>query len=121
MNTQEFKTIDGNEAVARVPYALNEVIAIYGNVYVVGVSMGAKDEHTLKAFLEAEAYDVLDRRSTGPRTAKRVVLNHSSSHCWIDFHQRPKNRHSLAHHPSYAPWQWGRFESRTNRIRCWAS
>jgi len=29
----------------------------YGNVYVAAVAMGAKDEHTLKAFLEAEAYD----------------------------------------------------------------
>src|SRR5439155_12238532 len=29
----------------------------YGNVYVGSVAMGAKDEHTLKAFLEAEAYD----------------------------------------------------------------
>src|ERR1041385_8024919 len=29
MNTPVFKTIDGNEAVARVAYALNEVIAIY--------------------------------------------------------------------------------------------
>jgi pyruvate-ferredoxin/flavodoxin oxidoreductase len=29
----------------------------YGNVYVAGVAMGAKDEHTLKAFLEAEAYE----------------------------------------------------------------
>src|SRR5580765_1090977 len=29
MNMQKFKTIDGNEAVARVAYALNEVIAIY--------------------------------------------------------------------------------------------
>jgi pyruvate-ferredoxin/flavodoxin oxidoreductase len=29
----------------------------YGNVYVARVAMGAKDEHTLKAFLEAEAYD----------------------------------------------------------------
>ena len=28
----------------------------YGNVYVARVAMGAKDEHTLKAFLEAEAY-----------------------------------------------------------------
>ena len=26
---QEFATLDGNEAVARVAYALNEVIAIY--------------------------------------------------------------------------------------------
>ena len=29
----------------------------YGSVYVASVAMGAKDEHTLKAFLEAEAYD----------------------------------------------------------------
>ena len=29
----------------------------YGNVYVASVALGAKDEHTLKAFLEAEAYD----------------------------------------------------------------
>jgi pyruvate-ferredoxin/flavodoxin oxidoreductase len=29
----------------------------YGNVYVARVAMGAKDEQTLKAFLEAEAYD----------------------------------------------------------------
>jgi len=29
----------------------------YGSVYVASVAMGAKDEHTLKAFLEAEPYD----------------------------------------------------------------
>src|SRR3974390_2251546 len=29
----------------------------YGNIYVASVAMGAKDEHTLKAFLEAEGYD----------------------------------------------------------------
>ncbi len=29
----------------------------YGNVYVANVAMGAKDEHTLKVFLEAEAHD----------------------------------------------------------------
>ncbi|HEY9853610.1 MAG TPA: pyruvate:ferredoxin (flavodoxin) oxidoreductase [Leptolyngbyaceae cyanobacterium] len=29
----------------------------YGNVYVATVAMGARDEHTLKAFLEAEAYN----------------------------------------------------------------
>ena len=29
----------------------------YGNVYVAAVAMGAKDEHTLKAFLEADAYE----------------------------------------------------------------
>ncbi len=29
----------------------------YGTVYVASVAMGARDEHTLKAFIEAEAYD----------------------------------------------------------------
>lgn len=29
----------------------------YGNVYVTSVAMGARDEHTLRAFLEAEAYE----------------------------------------------------------------
>ncbi len=29
----------------------------YGNIYVARVALGAKDEHTLRAFLEAEAYD----------------------------------------------------------------
>ncbi|MBV8353566.1 MAG: pyruvate:ferredoxin (flavodoxin) oxidoreductase [Verrucomicrobia bacterium] len=29
----------------------------YGNIYVASVAMGAKDEHTLKSFLEAEAYN----------------------------------------------------------------
>ncbi len=31
--------------------------ANYGNVYVARVAMGAKDEHTLKAFIEAESFD----------------------------------------------------------------
>jgi pyruvate-ferredoxin/flavodoxin oxidoreductase len=29
----------------------------YGNIYVASVAMGARDEHTLRAFLEAEAYE----------------------------------------------------------------
>jgi pyruvate-ferredoxin/flavodoxin oxidoreductase len=36
---------------------LGLIAMTYGNVYVARVAMGAKDEHTLKAFLEAEAYD----------------------------------------------------------------
>lgn len=35
---------------------LGLIAMTYGNVYVARVAMGAKDEHTLKAFLEAEAY-----------------------------------------------------------------
>jgi pyruvate-ferredoxin/flavodoxin oxidoreductase len=36
---------------------LGAIAMTYGNVYVASVAMGARDEHTLKAFLEAEAYD----------------------------------------------------------------
>lgn len=36
---------------------LGLIAMTYGHVYVAKVAMGAKDEHTLKAFLEAEAYD----------------------------------------------------------------
>ena len=36
---------------------LGLIAMTYGNIYVACVAMGAKDEHTLKAFLEAEAYD----------------------------------------------------------------
>lgn len=36
---------------------LGLIAMTYGNVYVASVALGAKDEHTLKAFLEAEAYD----------------------------------------------------------------
>jgi pyruvate-ferredoxin/flavodoxin oxidoreductase len=36
---------------------LGLIAMTYGNIYVASVAMGAKDEHTLKIFLEAEAYD----------------------------------------------------------------
>ncbi|MDH6060958.1 pyruvate:ferredoxin (flavodoxin) oxidoreductase [Chrysosporum bergii ANA360D] len=36
---------------------LGLIAMTYGNVYVASVAMGAKDEQTLKAFVEAEAYD----------------------------------------------------------------
>lgn len=35
---------------------LGLIAMTYGNIYVASVAMGAKDEHTLRAFLEAEAY-----------------------------------------------------------------
>lgn len=35
---------------------LGAIAMSYGDVYVASVAMGARDEHTLKAFLEAEAY-----------------------------------------------------------------
>jgi pyruvate-ferredoxin/flavodoxin oxidoreductase len=36
---------------------LGLIAMTYGNIYVASVAVGAKDEHTLRAFLEAEAYD----------------------------------------------------------------
>lgn len=36
---------------------LGKMAMTYGNVYVAKVAMGANDQHTLRAFLEAEAYD----------------------------------------------------------------
>jgi pyruvate-ferredoxin/flavodoxin oxidoreductase len=45
----------GGKAAAKKDLGL--IAMTYRNVYVASVVMGAKDEHTLKAFLEAEAYD----------------------------------------------------------------
>lgn len=36
---------------------LGLIAMTYGHIYVASVAMGARDEHTLRAFLEAEAYD----------------------------------------------------------------
>lgn len=36
---------------------LGAIAMTYGNIYVASVAMGAKDEHTIKAFIEAEAYE----------------------------------------------------------------
>ena len=36
---------------------LGLIAMTYGNVYVASVALGARDEHTLKAFIEAEAHD----------------------------------------------------------------
>lgn len=36
---------------------LGLIAMTYGNVYVASVAMGARDEHTLKVFMEAEAYE----------------------------------------------------------------
>ncbi|MDB9312922.1 pyruvate:ferredoxin (flavodoxin) oxidoreductase [Spirulina sp. CS-785/01] len=36
---------------------LGLIAMTYGNIYVASVAMGARDEHTLRAFLEAEAYE----------------------------------------------------------------
>jgi pyruvate-ferredoxin/flavodoxin oxidoreductase len=49
------KFASGGKPVAKKDLGL--IAMSYGNIYVASVAMGAKDEHTLRAFLEAEAYD----------------------------------------------------------------
>ena len=49
------KFASGGKRVAKKDLGL--LTMSYGNIYVACVAMGAKDEHTLKSFLEAEAYD----------------------------------------------------------------
>jgi pyruvate-ferredoxin/flavodoxin oxidoreductase len=45
----------GGKAAAKKDLGL--IAMTYGNIYVARIAMGAKDTHTLKSFLEAEAYD----------------------------------------------------------------
>ena len=45
----------GGKTVAKKDLGLMTIT--YGNAYVASVAMGARDEHTLKAFLEAESYN----------------------------------------------------------------
>ena len=45
----------GGKAAAKKDLGL--IAMTYGNIYVASVALGARDEHTLKAFIEAEAYD----------------------------------------------------------------
>ena len=49
------KYASGGKAAAKKDLGL--IAMTYGNIYVATVAMGAKDEQTLKAFVEAEAYD----------------------------------------------------------------
>ena len=48
------KFASAGKAVAKKDLGL--IAMTYGNVYVASVAMGARDEHTLRAFIEAEAY-----------------------------------------------------------------
>jgi pyruvate-ferredoxin/flavodoxin oxidoreductase len=66
---------------------LGLIAMTYGNVYVASVAMGAKDEHTLKAFLEAEAYD-------GP--ALIIAYSHCIAH-GINMTTAMQNQKALVH------------------------
>jgi pyruvate-ferredoxin/flavodoxin oxidoreductase len=46
-----------SEGKASAKKDLGMIAMTYGNVYVASVAMGARDEHTLRAFIEAESYD----------------------------------------------------------------
>ncbi|HET7711827.1 MAG TPA: 2-oxoacid:acceptor oxidoreductase family protein, partial [Thermoanaerobaculia bacterium] len=50
---------------------LGLIAMTYGNVYVASVAMGARDEHTLKAFLEAESF---------PGTSLIIAYSHCIAH-----------------------------------------
>jgi len=45
----------GGKAMGKKDLGL--IAMTYGNIYVASVAMGAKDEHTLRAFVEAESYE----------------------------------------------------------------
>jgi pyruvate-ferredoxin/flavodoxin oxidoreductase len=49
------KFASGGKLLAKKDLGL--IAMTYGNIFVASVAMGAKDEQTLKAFIEAEAYD----------------------------------------------------------------
>ena len=49
------KFASGGKAAAKKDLGL--MAMTYGNVYVASIALGARDEQTLKAFLEAEAFD----------------------------------------------------------------
>jgi len=77
----------------------------YGNVYVASVAMGARDEHTLKSFLEAEAYDGVSliiayshciahgiNMTTAMQNQKAAV---QAGH-WLLYRHHPEHEHSLS-------------------------
>src|SRR5579871_625325 len=66
----------------------------YGNVYVARVAMGAGDMHTLKAFLEAEAYD-------GPSLI--IAYSHCIAHGYDMVHglEQQKNAVNSGHWPLF--------------------
>jgi pyruvate-ferredoxin/flavodoxin oxidoreductase len=75
----------------------------YGTIYVASVAMGAKDEHTLKAFLEAEAYD-------GP--ALIIAYSHCIAH-GINMTTAMQNQKAAVHSA-----QWLLYRYNPDRAAC---
>jgi pyruvate-ferredoxin/flavodoxin oxidoreductase len=65
---------------------LGLIAMTYGNVYVASVAMGARDEHTLKAFIEAEAYD-------GPSLI--IAYSHCIAHGIADMAKAMSNQKAI--------------------------
>lgn len=91
----------GGKAQAKKDLGL--IAMTYGQVYVARIAMGAKDEHTLKAFLEAEAYQ-------GPSLI--IAYSHCIAH-GIDMSQGMKHQKSAV---ATGQWPLYRFDpTRTAR------
>ena len=66
---------------------LGLIAMTYGHVYVASVAMGARDEHVLRAFLEAESYD-------GPSLI--IAYSHCIAH-GIDMATAMQNQKAMVH------------------------
>jgi pyruvate-ferredoxin/flavodoxin oxidoreductase len=82
----------GGKATAKKDLAM--LAATYGNVYVARVAMGAGDMHTLKSFLEAEAYN-------GPSLI--IAYSHCIAHGYDMVHglEQQKNAVNCGHWPLF--------------------
>ena len=80
----------------------------YGTIYVASVAMGAKDEHTLKAFLEAEAYD-------GP--AIIIAYSHCIAH-GINMTTAMQNQKAAVNSAQWLLYRYNPDRCRLAKIRC---
>ncbi|MBI3873368.1 MAG: pyruvate:ferredoxin (flavodoxin) oxidoreductase [candidate division Zixibacteria bacterium] len=85
------------KATAKKDLAL--IATLYGNVYVARVAMGAKDEHTLRAFLEAESF---------PGPSLIIAYSHCIAH-GIDMTQGLQNQKAAV---SSGHWPLFRYDPR---------
>jgi pyruvate-ferredoxin/flavodoxin oxidoreductase len=74
----------------------------YGNVYVASVAMGARDEHTLKSFIEAEAFD---------GTALIIAYSHCIAHGIADMATSMQHQKALVD-----SGQWLLYRYNPNRV-----
>lgn len=94
------KFASGGKALQKKDLGL--IAMTYGHVYVGSVAMGAKDEHTLRTFLEAESYD-------GPSLI--IAYSHCIAH-GIRMSQGMKNQHAAV---DAGQWLLYRYDPRRSR------